>query len=190
MSRLRRSLALATVAAAVAGIASAASAAPSSDGARTEPTAAAARAERAGTAARAPRVTVRILGSRGTIMRGRKVVAKATTVRVDGRRCAVAAGTPLAALLAARRGGRPVVRVSDYGACSRRAADGGGLFVRQIGRDRARGQSGWVYGVGRRVGTAGAADPYGPFGRGRLRTGQRVTWFWCKRAATCERRVP
>ena len=28
--------------------------------------------------------------------------------------------------------------------------------------------------------TAGAADPSGPFGRGRLKRGQRVTWFYCR----------
>jgi hypothetical protein len=27
--------------------------------------------------------------------------------------------------------------------------------------------------------TAGAADPSGPFGRGRLNAGVRVTWLWC-----------
>ena len=32
--------------------------------------------------------------------------------------------------------------------------------------------------MGRKIATAGAADPSGPFGRGRLRGGQRVTWFY------------
>jgi hypothetical protein len=45
-----------------------------------------------------------------------------------------------------------------------------------------------VYKVGRRSATAGAADPGGPFGRGRLRTGQRVTWFYCRlRDGGCQR---
>jgi len=45
-----------------------------------------------------------------------------------------------------------------------------------------------VYKVGRRGATAGAADPGGPFGRGRLRTGQRVTWFYCRlRDGGCQR---
>jgi hypothetical protein len=38
---------------------------------------------------------------------------------------------------------------------------------------------GWVYKVGRRLATAGAADPSGPFGNGRLDDGARVTWFYC-----------
>jgi hypothetical protein len=37
-----------------------------------------------------------------------------------------------------------------------------------------------VYKVGRRAATASAADPSGPFGRGRLRDAQRVTWFYCR----------
>jgi hypothetical protein len=37
-----------------------------------------------------------------------------------------------------------------------------------------------VYKVSRRVGTAGAADIGGPFGSGRLRSGQRVVWFYCR----------
>ena len=56
-----------------------------------------------------------------------------------------------------------------------------------IGSDRNRGQRGWVYKVGRRAATAGAGDTGGPFGRGRLRRGQRVTWFYCVRAADCQR---
>ena len=41
--------------------------------------------------------------------------------------------------------------------------------------------------MGRRAATAGAGDTGGPFGRGRLRAGQRVTWFYCLRAADCQR---
>jgi hypothetical protein len=46
---------------------------------------------------------------------------------------------------------------------------------------------GWVYKVGHKAATAGAADPSGPFGRGRLRAGQRITWFYCRRATNCQR---
>src|SRR4051812_29333832 len=99
-----------------------------------------------------------------------------TTVKVGARRCAVAAATPLAAL--ARSGTGPL-SLKDYGACSKRPADGGGLFVAAIGPDRNKGSDGWVYKAGNVLGTAGAADPAGPLGRGRLRAGARLTWFWC-----------
>lgn len=105
----------------------------------------------------------------------RRVRARSAAVRVSGRRCALAAGTPLAALVRARPG-RIVLR--DFGSCTRRARDSGQLFVRSIRGDRNRGQDGWIYKVGRRLPDAGAGDPAGPFGRGRLRSGQRVTWFF------------
>jgi hypothetical protein len=69
--------------------------------------------------------------------------------------------------------------VRDYGSCSKRAADAASLFVYGIGSDRNKGSDGWVYKAGNVLGTAGAADPAGPLGRGRLRAGARVTWFWC-----------
>lgn len=103
--------------------------------------------------------------------------AAATTVRVGSRRCAVGAGTPLAALV--RLVGRQA-HVRDYGSCSKRPRDAAGLYVLSIGGDRAKGLNGWVYKVGQKLATAGAADPSGPFGRGRLRTGDRVTWFYCR----------
>jgi hypothetical protein len=136
--------------------------------------------------ASAPRVPTRIVGRHGTVFGTRTVTASGTTVRVGRKRCAVASGTPLAALLAARRAGAPAVKLADYGSCSRRAADGGGLYVTQIGRDRRGGMSGWVYSVNGRIGTAGAADPAGPFGRGPLRGGQHVLWFWCRDASRCQ----
>ncbi|MEJ7714212.1 MAG: hypothetical protein WKF40_00320 [Thermoleophilaceae bacterium] len=54
----------------------------------------------------------------------------------------------------------------------------GQLYVSSIASDRARGLSGWLYKVGNKLASAGAADPSGPFGSGRLRTGQRVTWYY------------
>jgi hypothetical protein len=99
-----------------------------------------------------------------------------TTVKVAGRSCAVAASTPLAALV---RSGVGPLSLRDYGSCSKRSADGGGLFVAAIGPDRNTGSDGWVYKAGNVLGTAGAADPAGPLGRGRLRAGAHVTWFWC-----------
>ena len=103
------------------------------------------------------------------------VRARAATVTVSGRRCALASRTPPAALVRSRPGR---IGLRDFGSCSRRARDSGQLFVRSIRRDRNRGQDGWIYKVGRRLPDAGAGDPAGPFGRGRLRPGQRVTWFY------------
>jgi hypothetical protein len=79
------------------------------------------------------------------------------------------------------------IRLRDFGACSSRPRDSAGLIVTGIGPDRNRGQRGWVYKVGRRAATAGAGDVGGPFGRGRLRAGQRITWFYCVRAGDCQR---
>jgi hypothetical protein len=109
--------------------------------------------------------------------RARRVSSRGVLVRVGRRRCASATGTPLAALVRARPSRHLGLR--DFGSCSRRARDAAGLFVRRIGPDSNRGNRGWVYKVGRKQATAGAADPSGPFGRRRLRRGQRVTWFYC-----------
>jgi len=108
-----------------------------------------------------------------------KVRASATRVKIGRKRCAVGAGTPLAALV---RGKPGTLRYKDFGSCSSRARDAGGIYVRGIGRDVVSGPEdpdGWVYKVGNKAAPAGAADPSGPFGRGLLRSGQRVTWFWC-----------
>jgi hypothetical protein len=114
------------------------------------------------------------------------VRAAATSVRVGRRRCAIPAGTPLAALARSRP---PSLRLRDFGSCSDRARDAAGLYVSRIGRDAARGRAGWVYKVGHRQGTAGAADPSGPFGRGPLRSAARITWFYCVLTASgsCQR---
>jgi len=115
----------------------------------------------------------------------RRVRAAATTRRVGPRRCAIGRATALAALIRSKPG-KIVLR--DYGSCGSRATDAGGLYVRQIRGNRARGQNGWVYKVGRRLATAGAGDPAGAFGRGRLRPRQRITWFFCAiRAGSCQR---
>ena len=108
-----------------------------------------------------------------------KVRASATRVKVGRKRCAVGTGTPLAALVRAKPG---TLRYWDFGSCSSRARDAGGLYVRGIRRDIVTGPedpNGWVYKVGNKAAPAGAADPSGPFGRGLLRSRQRVTWFWC-----------
>ena len=104
------------------------------------------------------------------------VQPRRATVRVGGKRCAVPAGTPLAALAVSR-----VAKIAfrDYGSCSRRPRDAGGLFVKSIGPDVNSGVDGWVYKVGRKLGTADAADPAGPFGHGLLKPGSEVVWFYC-----------
>jgi len=115
----------------------------------------------------------------------KRVSTAGVLVRAGGRRCAAGDGTALAALVRSRPGR---LGVRDFGACSRRPRDGAGLFVQSIRNDRNFGQNGWVYKVGRRGATAGAADPSGPFGRGRIRAGQRVTWFFCRLVAGgCQR---
>jgi hypothetical protein len=115
----------------------------------------------------------------------KEVAAKQARVRVGRRRCAAADATALAALVRSRIG---KLELRDFGSCSSRPRDGAGLFVQAIRGERNRGQNGWVYKVGRRAASAGAADPSGAFGRGRLRRGRRLTWFYCRmRAAGCQR---
>ena len=134
--------------------------------------------------AAAPRIEQLVVFRDGSAV-SKTVSTRAARVRVEGRRCRAGDATALAALVRSRPGR---LRLRDFGACSRRARDGGGLFVRSIRGDVGRGQSGWVYKVGRRAATAGAADPTGPFGRGRLRAGQRVTWYFCRlRQGGCQR---
>jgi len=114
----------------------------------------------------------------------KRVSTAATSVRAGGSRCAVGERTALAALVRSRVGR---LRLRDFGACSSNPVDSAGLLVTGIGPDRNRGQRGWVYKVGRRAATAGVADTGGPFGNGRLRARQRVTWFYCVRAGDCQR---
>jgi hypothetical protein len=99
-----------------------------------------------------------------------------------GSSCTVPRGTALAALAGVRRAHGPAFTVTDDGGC-------GALYVRKIGKYGAHGVEGWVYKVGKRAGTSGAADPAGPFGTGRrIAAGSRVMWFWCRvRAGGCQR---
>ena len=114
----------------------------------------------------------------------KRVAMKPARVKVGRRRCAVAGRTPLAALWRSKPG---KIRLRDFARCSRRARDAGQLYVRSIRGQGERGTGGWVYKVCRREGSAGAGDPSGPFGRGRLKRGQRVLWFHCRRAGDCQR---
>ncbi len=134
--------------------------------------------------AAAPSITQMVVFRDGSAQTTQVRAAK-TLVRVRGRRCAAGSGTALAALARSRVGR---LRLRDFGSCSRRPRDGAGLFVSGIGADRNRGRKGWAYKVGRRGATAGAADPAGAFGNGRLRSGQRVTWFYCRLSSDgCQR---
>ena len=135
--------------------------------------------------AASPRVDVMVVGRSDVLRAPVSVHARATTVKLGRRRCAVGAGTALAALDGARRARGPSFRVRDYGACSDRARDSESLYVFQIGPDRGRGRDGWVYKIGRAVPSIGAADLSGR----RLRSGQRVVWFYCRmgRSGGCQR---
>lgn len=127
----------------------------------------------AAAAAPAPRVEVMVVGKSRVLREAVGVVARATVVRVGARRCAVAAGTPIAALAALRT---PSIAVRDFGSCSARSPSASELlYVTRIGADRARGTNGWVYKVGRRAPGIGGANP-----RARVRAGGRVLWFYCR----------
>ena len=134
-------------------------------------------------AARALAVEQLVVFKSGKSIQGR-VSTAASRVRVGRRRCAVASRTPIATLVRMRPGR---IRFRDFGNCSARARDAGGIYVDAIEREGEAGRGGWIYKVGRLAGTAGGADPSGPLGRGRLRKGQRVTWFWCYVATRCQR---
>jgi hypothetical protein len=137
-------------------------------------------------AAEAAKVDVMVVGRSEVLVPAKSVTLKARAVGLRGKRCAIGHATPLSVL--AGTGVR--FRLVDYGSCSRRPRDAGSLYVSKIGPDRERGRDGWVYKVGRKVGTAGAADPAGSFGDGRkLRAGGRVLWFWCVKDAkdACQR---
>jgi hypothetical protein len=125
--------------------------------------------------ARAAPVDVMVFGQvGGLIVEARRVVPRQTVVRASGKRCKVAASTPLAALAAGARG-RTRLAVKDFGSCSiHNARDGAQLFVQKIGSDSNQGKDGWVYSVNRRVPSIGAGDPIK-----RLRRGAQVAWFYC-----------
>lgn len=134
----------------------------------------------------AAEVRVMVVGKERVLREPASVTLRARSVRAGSRRCAAGAATPLSAL--AGTGLR--LRLRDYGSCGRSARDAGGLFVTQVGAERNRGHDGWVYKIGHRTGTAGAADPAGSFGTGRLlRGGERMLWFWCvqDRRQNCQR---
>jgi hypothetical protein len=126
--------------------------------------------------AAAATVPVMVVGKERVLRGPRDVRLKPRTVKVGKRRCRVAGATPLSVLAALHL----KLRFRDYGRCGKRPADASGLYVTSVAGEREKGRGGWVYKVGRRAGTTGAADLSGPFGTGRrIHAGQRVTWFWC-----------
>jgi hypothetical protein len=131
----------------------------------------------------APKVEQLVVFRDGSAV-AKRVSTAQTHVRVRGRRCAAGSRTALAALVRSRPAR---LRLRDFGACSRDPRDSAGLFVTRMRSDRNGGQRGWVYKLGRRAASAGAGDLSGPFGRGLLRAGQRITWFYCLRAGDCQR---
>jgi hypothetical protein len=130
--------------------------------------------------ASAASVELLVVGKTRVLREAAPVRLKARSVRVGRHRCAVRKATPLSVLA----GTRLALRLRDYGSCGRSPADAGSLYVRKVGPDRARGSRGWVYKLGHRAGTTGAADPSGPFGTGKRLRGGRLLWFWCEQNRT------
>ena len=133
-------------------------------------------------AAPAAGVTTMVAGKTQVLRAAKPVkLVDARRVKVGSRRCTVSGRTPLGVLAATSL----ALGVRDYGSCGRRAADASLLFVTRIGRERNRGQHGWVYKVGRKVSSAGAGDRSAR----RLRGGDRLLWFYCRtrRTGGCQR---
>jgi hypothetical protein len=130
--------------------------------------------------ATAAEVDVMVVGQERVLRAPAEVRLKVRTVKVGGRRCRVGAATPLSVLVATKL----KLGVRDYGHCGRRPRDAIGLYVTRVKREREKGRGGWVYKVGRRTPSLGAADA-----SRRLRDGQRVTWFWCEQddSGGCQR---
>jgi hypothetical protein len=118
-----------------------------------------------------PRVRAMVVSKSGNVVAGVKAI------RLDAfrhRGCRIGRGLPLGVL--------------EFLGVSYRTRGGcDSLYVFQAAGARASGRRGWVYKVGTRNGTAGASDPSGPFGSGRIRSGSEVVWFWCRRALDCQR---
>lgn len=128
-------------------------------------------------------VRIMVDGRHATLLPTRATPAPAATVTVAGRRCAIPADTPLAALIAARRAGGPAVALKDFAHCSSKAKDAGGIYVTRIGPDAAQGKNGWVTKVGGKLGSEGAASP-----KSRVHPGQEVRWLYCRMGKSgCQR---
>jgi hypothetical protein len=120
--------------------------------------------------ASAAEVDLLVVGKERVLRAPAEVRLKVRTVKVAGRRCRLGAATPLSVLAATKL----ALGLRDYGRCGKRPRDAAGLYVTRVKREREKGRGGWVYKIGRRTPSLGAADL-----TRKLRDGQRVTWFWC-----------
>lgn len=116
-------------------------------------------------AAAPPRVQALVVGKSGWSAGPASIPVRATRVNS----CRVGEGLAIGVLTALRQPFRA------RGSCT-------SLYVFQVRGDREAGAGGWVYKVGRRLPGVSSSAP-----SGRLRSGQRVTWFWCRRAGRCQR---
>jgi hypothetical protein len=130
--------------------------------------------------ASAAEVDLMVVGKERVLRAPAEVRLKVRTVKVSGRRCRLGAATPLSVLAATKL----KLGLRDYGRCGRRPRDAAGLYVTRVKREREKGRGGWVYKIGRKTPSLGAADP-----TRKLRDGQRVTWFWCEQddSGSCQR---
>ncbi|MCW3063150.1 MAG: hypothetical protein JWN32_322, partial [Solirubrobacterales bacterium] len=119
-------------------------------------------------AAAAAPVQTMVVGRSSVLFGARTLAVGGATVTAGGHRCGVPAASGLAVLAAARRVGGPAFRVRQQGGCQ-------GLYVFQVGSDRAGGASGWVYKVDRVSPSTGAGER-----TPQVRAGARVVWFWCR----------
>jgi hypothetical protein len=137
-----------------------------------------------------PSVQTMIVGAGNRVLASARTISvTAASVQVGRRTCAVAAGTPLAALADLHRVRGPAFAIRDYGHCGASPSASGELFVYSLDGETNHGQNGWEYKVGNRSGTTGAGSTSGARGDGRLlRSGERVLWFWCQAVAGgCQR---
>jgi hypothetical protein len=130
--------------------------------------------------ASAATVELMVVGKERVLRAPADVRLKVRTVKVAGRRCRVGAATPLSVLVATRLR----LGLRDYGRCGRKPRDAVGLYVTRVRDEREKGRGGWVYKIGRRAPSTGAADL-----TRKLEDGQRVTWFWCEQddSGGCQR---
>jgi hypothetical protein len=130
--------------------------------------------------ASAAEVDLMVVGKERVLRAPTEVRLKVRVVKVAGRRCRLGGATPLSVLVAAKL----KLGLRDYGHCGKRPRDAAGLYVTRVKREREKGRGGWVYKIGRRTPSLGAADL-----TRKLRDGQRVTWFWCEQddSGGCQR---
>ena len=117
------------------------------------------------------KVDVMVVGRSAVLVPAERVALKARTATVGGTRCAI--GRAHAAVRARGDRGRVLAARLRRVLAPARATPARSTCARSD-RTASAGSDGWVYKVGRRSGSGGAADPAGPFGTGRrLRGGQR-----------------